>query len=56
MDGRLVTILAAFVLPAALIALTVWQFGSNPLALMGLFVVMIGGGLYLLSYSETFGA
>jgi hypothetical protein len=56
MDGRLVTVLVAFLAPAALIALTVIRFSSNPIALIGEFVVMIAGGLYLLTYSDTFGA
>jgi len=55
MDGRLITVLVAFLLPAALIALTILRFGANPLALMAEFVVMVAGGLYLLTYSDTFG-
>jgi hypothetical protein len=56
MDGRLVTVLATLLLPAILIGVTVWQFASNPVALMALIVVMIAGGLYLLTYPETFGS
>lgn len=55
MDGRLATVLLAFVLPAALIGVSVARFGSNPLAILGLFMVMVVGGLYLLTYTETFG-
>ncbi|MFI5417496.1 MAG: hypothetical protein ACHQ2Y_01165 [Candidatus Lutacidiplasmatales archaeon] len=54
MDGRLTTVLLTLALPGALIALTIIRFSSNPLAILGLFSVMIGGGLYLLTYSETF--
>lgn len=55
MDGRLLTVLLAIVLPLGLLALVIEKFGSNPLAILGLLVVMIGGGLYLLTYVETFG-
>jgi hypothetical protein len=55
MDGRLVTVLATFALPAVLIGVTVWKFGSNPVALMACVTVMIAGGLYLLTYPEIAG-
>lgn len=54
MDSRLVVGLLTFVLPAALIGVTVWQFASNPLGILGLLSVMIVGGFYLLSYTESF--
>jgi hypothetical protein len=54
MDGRLVTVLALFVLPAALIGVTVEEFHSNPLAIFGLLAVMVVGAFYLVSYTETF--
>lgn len=54
MDGRLFTVLGFFVVPAALIGLTVGVFSSNPIAIFGLMVVMIVGALYLLSYREAF--
>jgi hypothetical protein len=54
MDGRLLTVFIALVLPAVLIGVTIWQFSINPLAIMALVVVMIGGGFYLLTYSESF--
>jgi hypothetical protein len=54
MDGRVITGLLTLVLPSALIGVTIWQFGSNPLAILGLIVVMIGGSMYLLTYSESF--
>lgn len=54
MDGRWLTVLLTIALPAALIALTVEEFSSNPVAIFVLLGVMIAGGFYLLSYSETF--
>lgn len=54
MDGKLLTLLALIVLPIALIGVTIAYFGSNPLAIVGLFVVMVAGMFYLLSYTEAF--
>lgn len=54
MDGRWLTLLLTIVLPAALIALTVEVFSSNPVAILVLLGVMIAGGFYLLSYTESF--
>ncbi|HTT72647.1 MAG TPA: hypothetical protein VMG99_00645 [Thermoplasmata archaeon] len=54
MDGRLVTVLLTFLLPAVLIGVTVVWFASNPVSIFVLFSVMVGGGLYLLSYTESF--
>ena len=54
MDGRWLTVLLTIVLPVALIGLTVAEFSSNVVAIFGLLGVMVGGALYLLSYSETF--
>lgn len=56
MDGRLATVLLAFVLPGVLLGVTVWKFASNPLSVLVLVSAMVIGGLYLLSYSETFGS
>ena len=55
MDGRWLTVLLTLVLPAALIGLTAAYFHSNPVAIFGLLAVMVGGGFYLLTYTETFG-
>jgi predicted branched-subunit amino acid permease len=55
MDGRIITLLLTFLLPAVLIAVTVWQFASNPISILVLLMVMIAGALYLLTYTETFG-
>lgn len=55
MDGKVATVVLTILLPAGLIALTVWQFSSNPLALLFLILTMIGGCLYLLTYTEAFG-
>jgi len=54
MDGRLITVLALLVVPAALIGVTVARFSSNPVAIVGLLAVMIVGTFYLLTYRETF--
>jgi len=54
MDGRLITVLALLVLPAALIGVTVVEFSSNPVAVLGLLAVMVAGAFYLVSYTESF--
>lgn len=54
MDGRILTLLLAIVLPAALTGVTIAFFSSNPLSILGLFIVMTGGVFWLLSYSEAF--
>lgn len=56
MDGRVATALLTLVLPAVLIGVTIWKYSMNPLAILGLLTVMIGGGFYLLTYTDTFGA
>lgn len=52
MNSRLVIGLLTLALPTVLIGVTVYEFASNPLALLALLATMIVGGLYLLSYSE----
>ncbi len=54
MNGRLLTVLLTFVLPAALLGVTVVWFASNPVSIFVLLGVMIAGGLYLLTYTEVF--
>ncbi|MGI0054984.1 MAG: hypothetical protein ACREBT_02175 [Thermoplasmata archaeon] len=54
MDSRLLAVLLTLVLPAALIGVTVAFFNSNPLSMLGLFAVMIGGTFWLLSYTDSF--
>jgi len=54
MDGRLLTVLGLLVLPAVLVGVTVFEFSSNPVAIVGLFAVMIVGSFYLVSYTESF--
>jgi hypothetical protein len=54
MDGRLFTVLVLLILPAALIGVTVFEFHSNPVAILVLIAVMIAGAFYLLSYTESF--
>ncbi|MCI4330642.1 MAG: hypothetical protein L3K19_02200 [Thermoplasmata archaeon] len=55
MDGRLLTVLLTIAAPLALVVVDVAKFSSNPLVILCLLVVMIGGGMYLLTYNETFG-
>jgi hypothetical protein len=54
MDGRYWTLLLAVLLPAALIGVTVAVFSSNPISILILLTIMIGGALYLLSYTDAF--
>ncbi|MFZ0830719.1 MAG: hypothetical protein WCB18_05520 [Thermoplasmata archaeon] len=56
MDGRILVVALTLALPAALIAATVAWYSTNPVSLLILFSVMLLGGLYLLSYSDTFSA
>jgi hypothetical protein len=56
MDGRLLTLLLTFVIPAILIGVTIWRFASNPIAILALVLIMLGGALYLLTYTDSFGA
>ena len=53
MDGRVVAALLTLGLPALLIGVTIWQFSSNPLAVLGLLTVMIAGILYLLTFKDS---
>lgn len=53
-DGRIATLVLTQLAPAALIGVTIWRFASNPVALIGLIGVMVIGGLYLLSYTDSF--
>jgi hypothetical protein len=54
MDGRFFTVLVLLILPAVLIGVTMVEFHSNPVAILGLIAVMIAGAFYLLSYTESF--
>lgn len=54
MDGRLFTVLATMVLPAALIGVTIALFSSNVVSIFVLIVVMLVGAFYLLTYRESF--
>jgi hypothetical protein len=54
MDGRMFTVLLFFVVPAALLAVDVVIFSSNPIAVFACFAVMLIGALYLMSYRESF--
>jgi hypothetical protein len=53
MDGRLLTVLLLLVVPAALIGVTVLEFSSNPVAIFALLALMVAGGFYLLTYTES---
>ena len=53
MEGRLLTFLLFIALPAVLMAVTVALFHSNPVSILVLIGVMLVGGFYLLSYSES---
>lgn len=54
MDGRVGALLVTQLLPAALIGVTIWQFSSNPIALLAEIAAMVVGAIYILSYAETF--
>ena len=54
MDGRYIVVALTLVLPAVLIGVTVAWFATNPITLLILCSVMLLGGLYLLSYRESF--
>ena len=54
MDGRWPTVLLTILLPVALIGVTIADFSSNVVAIFALLGVMVGGALYLLSYTETY--
>ncbi len=54
MDGRLLTVLLLFLVPAAGIAATVAWFSSNPVAILVAIGAMVLGGFYLLTYTDTF--
>lgn len=54
MDGKLLTLILLILVPIGLMGVTIAYFGSNPLAIVGLFALMIAGLFYLLSYGEAF--
>jgi hypothetical protein len=54
MDGRWLTFILLFLVPAAGIAATIAWFSSNPVAILVAIGAMILGGFYLLTYTETF--
>ena len=54
MDGRWLTVLLTLILPAVLVGVTVLDFSSNVIAIFALLAVMVGGALYLVSYSESY--
>jgi hypothetical protein len=54
MDSRLIVGLVTLALPAVLLGVTIWEFSSNPLALVALMGVMVLGAAYILSYKDSF--
>jgi hypothetical protein len=54
MDGRWIVGGLTLALPAVLVGVNAWRFGNNPVVLLLLFLTMIAGTFYLLSYSESF--
>ena len=54
MDGRIFVIGLTIVLPAILMGVTVAWYSTNPVSMLIMFVVMLLGALYLLSYPDTF--
>jgi hypothetical protein len=55
MNGRWLTVLLLWVVPAVGIGATVVWFSANPLAIMAGLSAIIVGALYLLTYTERFG-
>jgi len=55
MDGKLVTGIGLLLIPGALIGATIAWFGSNPVSIFAMIVLMIVGGFYLLTYRDAFG-
>lgn len=54
MDGRAIVVGLTIVAPAVLMGVTVAWFSTNPFVMLLLFSTMLLGGLYLLSYGDTF--
>ena len=54
MEGRLLTFLLLIALPAVLLGVTIAFFHSNPVSVVVLIGVMLVGGFYILSYTESF--
>jgi hypothetical protein len=53
-DGRWFTVIFLLILPAAMIAVSMLWFGSNPIAIFSAFAAMIAGAFYLLTYTDSF--
>jgi hypothetical protein len=54
MDSRILAGLAMIALPAVLIGVTIWRFGSNPISILALLTIVLVGSVYQLSYVESF--
>jgi hypothetical protein len=55
MNGRWVTVLLLWVVPAVGIGATIAWFRSNPVSIMVCLGAIVLGALYLLTYTERFG-
>jgi hypothetical protein len=55
MDGKLVTGIGLLLVPGALIGVTIAWFSSNPVSIFAMLALMVAGGIYLLTYRESFG-
>lgn len=53
LNGRVIAAVLTLLIPAILLAVTVEYFGSNPLSILVLIIIMAMGMLYLLSYPEV---
>jgi hypothetical protein len=52
LNGRQIAGILTLLLPAILIGVTYQFFGSNPISILVLIIIMLMGTLYLLSYPE----
>ncbi len=53
MEGRSWVVGLTLILPAILIGITVIEFAINPRSILVLLTVMVGGVLYLQTYTEA---
>lgn len=53
MEGRSWVVVLTLILPAILIGITIVKFAINPLSILVLLTIMVGGVLYLQTYTEA---
>lgn len=53
MEGRSWVVILTLIIPAILIGITVVAFAINPLSILVLLTIMVGGVLYLQTYTEA---